>query len=360
MSSAGMSNAGMSNAGMSNAGMSGAGMSNAGMSGAGMSGAGMSGGGVGGASGTGAAGGWPHGSTGGSASSAGTGGAVTHPEGGAAPLAGGSAGASSQAGRGGRSAEGGAPTAGNGGASTAGTAGTAGVAGTDECAGYAACLRHRYSFDDAGSTVSDSAGAAAGKLVNGSQSLGSARLAGGTSDQYVQLPTGMLSRLSNATLEAWVLWRGGAAWQRIFDFGDNDAQSVGLQGRSGLSYLFLTPQTSSGRLRVAYRSGRGTGEVFVDGSSVFPTGSVTHVAVVVSATASLLSLYMNGAQVGQATLTSPLSAVRDVNDWLGRSQYQADPELAGELHELRIYGSARTSAQLRATYEKGPNVAPSQ
>lgn len=236
----------------------------------------------------------------------------------------------------------------------------AGAAGGDDCAGHAACLRHRYSFDDTGSTVSDSAGAAAGKLVNGSQTLGSARLAGGTSDQYVQLPTGMLSRLSNATVEAWVLWRGGAAWQRIFDFGDNDAQSVGLQGRSGLSYLFLTPQASSGRLRVAYSNGRAGGQVFVDGSTVLPTGSVTHVAVVVSATASRLSLYMNGAPVAQTTLTSPLSAVRDVNAWLGRSQYQADPELAGELHELRIYGSARTSAQLRASYDKGPNTAPSQ
>jgi hypothetical protein len=47
-----------------------------------------------------------------------------------------------------------------------------------------------------------------------------------------------------------------------------------------------------------------------------------------------------------------------VNNWLGRSQYQNDEELAGTYHELRIYSRALSSAQISASYTAGPDTLP--
>ena len=76
--------------------------------------------------------------------------------------------------------------------------------------------------------------------INGNASLsgGSVALAGGNSNEYVRLPSGIVSTFENITLETWVTWNGGTAWQRIFDFG----------GKPG-SYMFLTPRSDGGTTR---------------------------------------------------------------------------------------------------------------
>jgi hypothetical protein len=53
-----------------------------------------------------------------------------------------------------------------------------------------------------------------------------------------------------------------------------------------------------------------------------------------------------------------LSALDDVNVWLGRSQYAADPGLGGMFTELRLYGVARTDAQIAASQAAGPDALP--
>ena len=67
-----------------------------------------------------------------------------------------------------------------------------------------------------------SVGTAHGTVVNTQLSgNGSVTLTGATGSQYVGLPSGIVSQLTNATLEVWVTWNGGGGWQRIFDFGDS-------------------------------------------------------------------------------------------------------------------------------------------
>ena len=57
------------------------------------------------------------------------------------------------------------------------------------------------------------------------------------------------------------------------------------------------------------------------------------------------------------TTTVPLSSVNDVNDWLGRSQFE-DPFFNGSLDEFRIWNGALTAAQVAQNYAAGPNVLP--
>jgi hypothetical protein len=53
------------------------------------------------------------------------------------------------------------------------------------------------------------------------------------------LPNGIISLLTNATSEIWLTWAGGAAWQRIWDFG-NSTTAENTQGTASTS-LYLTP-----------------------------------------------------------------------------------------------------------------------
>ncbi|MCX8108871.1 MAG: hypothetical protein N3G20_08710, partial [Verrucomicrobiae bacterium] len=110
-------------------------------------------------------------------------------------------------------------------------------------------LIHRYSFNEpqGETTVRDSVGGAHGQLVGrgGFTGDGKLDLPGGAANSdagFVDLPNGIISNLTNLTVEAWVTWRGPAAsyWQRIFDFGNN---TQGENGRgTGTRYLFLTPR----------------------------------------------------------------------------------------------------------------------
>src|SRR5438477_9080348 len=79
-------------------------------------------------------------------------------------------------------------------------------------------LKHRYSFNEASGTVAkDSVGGADGTLLGGA-SLSGGKVTLDGNDGYVDLPNGIISKLTDATFEAWVTFSGeGGAWQRVFD-----------------------------------------------------------------------------------------------------------------------------------------------
>jgi Concanavalin A-like lectin/glucanases superfamily len=253
------------------------------------------------------------------------------------------------------------------------------------------CLVHRYSFmpvgdggtvdagpadggeggageAGVGSPIIDSVGGANGTTVN-TTLTGNAGLVllGGNSDQYVNLPAGIISSLGpSATFEAWVTWVGGLPWQRIFDFGSSD-QPAGMQG-FGATYIFATPLNSAtSSLRAAFTIANGPGgEVQATYIAALPTAVLVQVAVVVDGTANTMSLFENGVYLGQATLPPAptpggmLASLADVNNWLGRSQFAPDPAFAGTYREFRIYSSARTMAQVMASATAGPGALPAQ
>jgi hypothetical protein len=226
------------------------------------------------------------------------------------------------------------------------------------CDALVAALVHRYSFEGSGTSVVDSAGTANGTVVNGQLSgTGTVALSGSIStENYVNLPNGLISGLGSATIEAWLTWNGGDPWQRIFDFGSS--QDGENQRGGGVNYLFLTPSTSGAvpTLRAAFQSTDTDGEVRVNSPAALPTGIEQHVAVVVNGQNDTLALFINGAPVDSAPLPSQLSAIDDINDWLGRSLYDGDPGLAGSISEFRIYGAALSAAQIALSFELGPEA----
>jgi hypothetical protein len=216
------------------------------------------------------------------------------------------------------------------------------------CLGLKNTLVRRYRFEGTGSSVVDAKGGAPGTLQGGATLMSGGALLSGT-NQYVELPDTIVSGLTDATIEMWVTWTGtGGDWQRLFDFGSSSSGS-------GTSYLFLTPRAPSPAvMRLTYRASGGSAETRVDSTRSLPTNVLAHVAVVFDDTNNRLAFYLNTTLEGMAMpFNGRLADVDDVNDWLGRSQFSTDPELAGTIHELRIYNKALTQAQLNFSLTQG-------
>lgn len=257
---------------------------------------------------------------------------------------------------------------GGSGASEAGsgeTGATAGEAGSGEATGspLATSLLHRYSFDGDGDVALDSRAAAHGQVVGTKLGGdGTLPLDGERSGQYLNLPNGLISPLTDATFEMWLTWKGGEEWQRIFDFGSNSS-GEDVQGAAGKSYLFLaTSSTPVGTrpavMRVAYALDGPTDEEICNSPASLPTDVLTHVAVVIDSGADTMALFQDGAPIAECPLKRRLSAINDVNNWLGHSNFQRDVDLAGTYLEFRVYDAALTPAQVAESFAAGPDAQP--
>lgn len=140
------------------------------------------------------------------------------------------------------------------------------------------------------------------------------------SGQYLQLPAGA-SRIQ--TFMAWVKWNGGAAWQRIFDFG-NDTNH----------YTALIPSAANGKLRYNISVNSIPGEQIADAPAALPAGIWTHVAVVMNGTSALL--YTNGVLVGSNSFANLVPGeLKATNNYFGKSNWP-DPYFSGRLSSIRL------------------------
>jgi hypothetical protein len=236
--------------------------------------------------------------------------------------------------------------------------GACGCGVPESCAALRDALVHRYRFEGTGTTVGDTAGSAHGTLIGTVlPGNGTLPLAGTTSDQYVDLPNGLISGRQDVTIEAWVTWAGGDPWQRIFDFGDSTAGTEGTQDE-GRTHLFITPQgsgSSGTNLLALFRTT--AGEVVAQAAAPLAMNVMKHVAVVVDGAGDLMTLYLDGQPAASAPLTTPLSDINDVNNWIGRSQWLVDAEFGGVVHEFRIYAAALGAPELAFSFSAGTDPA---
>ncbi len=216
-------------------------------------------------------------------------------------------------------------------------------------------LAHRYSFEGSPGTslVADSVGSADGTALGGATFIGNGKLNLPGAGGYVNFPNGLISGLTNVTLEAWVTWNGGAIWQRIFDFGSSSS-GENNQG-TGLTYLAMTPQSGSGFLQFAITTNSSSAETDLIAKGPFPIGQETHVAVAYDFVAGTAALYLNGLRITNGPASISLNGIKDVNVWLGKSQW-IDPYFNGQFDEFRIYSGALSDTAVAASFAAGPDV----
>jgi hypothetical protein len=206
---------------------------------------------------------------------------------------------------------------------------------------------HRYSFDE---DARDSVGTAHGILEGQAVAFGGFLFLDGSAGSYVRLPIGeTLGRLNRCTIEGWVIWGSFQnPWSRIFDFG-NDT----------LEYMFLAPRNGSNhRVRFAATVGGFADEEQTTAALRFPVEKYVHFAVVMDADIGYTALYLNG-QAAAFTFFTQFSpsdmAAPTQNNYLGRSQYPADPYFFGFYDEFRIYDNPLSPDEVFASFLAGPN-----
>ena len=150
--------------------------------------------------------------------------------------------------------------------------------------------------------------------------------------QYTMLPANMLANVTNFTIALWVNWDGGAAWQRILDFGNGTDQ-----------YMFLTPGSGSGTLRFAITTNGGGAEQILQ-TAPLPVGPWRHVAV--KRNGNTGSLYTNGVLAVTNTITIAPASFNPALNYLGESQYEADPLFNGRFDELFIFNYALSNTEI--------------
>jgi hypothetical protein len=254
----------------------------------------------------------------------------------------------------------------------------AGSAGKCTAAIVAGPLRHRYSFNEpAGSrTAIDSVGAANGILYNASTNApytngpsdGSAFSGTGhltvLGNGYLDLPDHIISGLSNLTIEAWVTLQSAApgGWQRVFDFGGNDA-GTNAAG-TGTNYFCLTPSRGDAHVIGFIETGSNpnttpadTNALNLNGTSAMAVGAETYVVITYDSKAGSCQMFVNGALVSSVSGRSlnPLSKFSDYNNYLGRSQYRVDSFFVGQFNEFRIWESILTAQQVQDHFVAGPD-----
>ena len=156
-------------------------------------------------------------------------------------------------------------------------------------------------------------------------------------DEYVSLPSGIVSGLHDFTVSAWVNPSVDTAWQRIFDFGTGTSD-----------YMFLTLNNGSGQLRFAITDSGAGGEQQINGTGTLPLNTWSQVTVTMSGSTG--TLYVDGKAVGTNTAMTldPADLGVTNQNWLGRSEYPADPYFSGDLDDVGIYSAALSASQVAA------------
>jgi hypothetical protein len=216
----------------------------------------------------------------------------------------------------------------------------------------AQALLHRYSFT---SDARDSVGTADG-MIWGDATLSNGALGlSGIKPSYVDLPNDLLSSLSEVTFETWLIWKGGGAWQRIWDFG-NSVQGEDVQGQADTA-MWLSPRDGAGGLGFFYKPSGAAFYNVVRGPGL-NSEFLHQVVLTISKAASRVVLYVDGVPVATNTSFSvgPMDLGYTFNNWLGHSQYAQDPDLNASLDEFRIYNGVLEAAAVGANFEAGPNM----
>jgi Alpha-L-arabinofuranosidase B (ABFB) domain/Concanavalin A-like lectin/glucanases superfamily len=161
----------------------------------------------------------------------------------------------------------------------------------------------------------------------------------------VSLPNGIVSGLHDFTISAWVNPSASTAWSRVFDFGTGTSD-----------YMFLTLSAGGGPLRFAITTSGNGAEQQLNDTGNLPLNTWSHVAVTLSGTTG--TLYVDGQPVATNTnmTLNPAALGVTSQNWIGRSQFSADPFLAATVDDFNIYSRALSAAEIDALASGQPGA----
>jgi hypothetical protein len=156
------------------------------------------------------------------------------------------------------------------------------------------------------------------------------------SNEYVNLPAGIVAGLSDVTISTWVNPASNATWSRVFDFGTGTAAN-----------MFLTVNAGGAGLRFAITTNGSGGEQQLTGGGQLPLNTWSHVAVTLSGTTGTLYLNGNPVATNPNITLDPANLGNTNRNWIGRSQY-SDPFLNATVDDFQVYARALSAAEVGA------------
>ena len=246
-------------------------------------------------------------------------------------------------------------------------------------------LVYRWSFDEdaasilSGSTVTDSVSGAVGTVLGaGAEFSGSGlQLPGGTTGTgdaaYFDMPNGIVSALTNLTVEIWATPLSSQSWQRLFSFGRTADAGTGeypgpassATSASNAVYWTLNVGTDLSVQQCAMRNYADDDKDAVSGTCLdtFPGEQYHYVFTFedgigfFAPDGGRMSFYRDGVRIGWRDVSFRLQDLDDVNNWLGRSQWSADYNSNVEYNEVRIYSDVLSWGDIYGHFLAGPDVA---
>lgn len=185
---------------------------------------------------------------------------------------------------------------------------------------------------------------------------------------YVDLPNGLISTRTRVSMEAWLTVTDFShSWTRVFDFGNSGGAEVTGPGGGGegLDYLILSASNGTDydaqriEMRDVWPPGGNT--FTVDSSSLTNLGEQFHIVVTADSAAipgcTIINYWRDGEHLQERVIANTdLSEIDDVNNWLGRSNWSQDGNLAGIFDEFRLYDGILNAAAVQANFTAGPDA----
>lgn len=158
---------------------------------------------------------------------------------------------------------------------------------------------------------------------------------------YMHLPAAVTDT-DNFTFMAWVKSSETNSWERIFDFGDGEGNSLFLTSHG------YTPEC----IRASYAvNGE---EKQADSGSILTVGQWVNLAVAVDGENGKMILYINGVSADTVSLTSNITSdFGGTKNYLGKSQYSTDAYFKGYMDDVAVFSSALSSSEIKSFMENG-------
>lgn len=153
-------------------------------------------------------------------------------------------------------------------------------------------------------------------------------------DDYIALSDNITQEMVDFTILTKVLVKSSNAWQRIFDFGNSVSMNMFLTPSSGYDMRFcITTGGAEAEQRLIYDT---------------PLSLNTWHSIIVRLEGSQGTLFLNGEKVAENSSMdfNPIMFGPTSNNWLGRSQYPADPYFEGEISDFQIYNRALSDSEI--------------